>query len=134
MSAALKAELVPALRCMGFRGAFPHFERDAPSGKQLVSVLYQQSGGEFLLEFGFLQQTLPPEGEATIAAEHLPSRVMYPRARLQTESGRWFNFKRYGSDEAAFHKLAGAVSALLPQMEQWFATRAAGPNVHALAI
>lgn len=132
MSAALKKELVPGLKALGFEGTFPNFERDAEAGRQLVSVLYHPSGGEFLLEFGVLPEASRPE-EIALSAR-LATVSVLARARLLTESGRWFNFKRYGADEDAYQGLAGSVSGLLPQIEQWFASGVNGPNVRCVAL
>jgi hypothetical protein len=132
MSTALKAELVPALREFGFVGAFPHFSRESQLRLQLVSVLYHQSGGQFLLEFGALPSSL--NLEEIPLADRLAHVALGARARLQTESGRWFNFARYGSDDGAYRTLARSVSAALPQVDEWFHSGSCGPNVHSLAL
>jgi hypothetical protein len=132
MSAALKAELVPALAAIGFEGTFPHFIRSSGTDVQVMSVLYHPSGGQFILEFGALPAGSEPEAMAP--ADRIAHVSLFSRARLETQSRRWFNFARYGSDREAYQSLSRSVSALLPQVDTWLSTGEFGANVHAVAL
>lgn len=128
MSAALRSELGPALGKLGFEGRFPHFWRKSDDIVQIVSVQFHSSGREFLLEFG---STLPSIGAEHNAPEQILAEVaLQSRARLQTESGLWFRFARFGDESPPYARLARNVVQLLPQIDNWLHTGEAGPNIH----
>ena len=129
MSAALRSELVPVLTQMGFAGRFPHFHRSAAGAVQFLSVLFDKPATAFVLEFGAHPL---PEGDALDPRIGLAHVSMFARARLQTESRRWFAFGRYGADPEGYRTLAASVAALLPQVDFWFANGERGSNIHTL--
>jgi hypothetical protein len=121
-----------ALSSAGFEGRFPHYRRASPSGLQLLSVQYHSSATELVLEFGTLAGDVSIE--ALSPAELLPRVLLFERARLHTESGRWFTFGRYGEGPEPYEALAASIVEMLPQVEAWFRTGEAGPNVRVLAL
>ena len=49
----LKAEVVPLLREMGFRGSFPHFNRERGDHVDLVWFTFSSAGTSFAVELSF---------------------------------------------------------------------------------
>ena len=52
MIRAIRADVVPELRRMGFAGAYPHFRRTGPEKIDLATFQFYNSGGQFCVEIG----------------------------------------------------------------------------------
>jgi len=141
MSIALKRQLVPALKELGFSGTFPRYRRETPNAIELLAVWYDKAATAFFLEFGTHargdKQTSWGElvPEAKLLLEHVP---FNKRIRLQARcSGGsmprdWFQFGAFGDDEADYNTLAQRVTSHLPQVEAWFRSAEIGPNLRAM--
>jgi hypothetical protein len=96
-------------------------------------------GTAFHLEFGVHPrgEKLTSWGEVFPEEKLILEHVLFPeRARLQARRNGynsmeedWFSFGAYGSEMAPYAALASTVAGMLPQIEDWFAHRTAGPNV-----
>ncbi|MBL8484203.1 MAG: hypothetical protein JNJ60_18545 [Rhodocyclaceae bacterium] len=137
MSAALKTELIPALKAMGFAGTFPRYRRERPASIQLLAIFYDKAGICFFLEFGAHERgdKLTSWGEVVPESKLLLEHVRYDqRARLQARCGGgsvaadWFAFEAC-TEDAQFRALAAEVAQRLPQVELWFESGNAGTNI-----
>lgn len=92
----LKANLVPELRNLGFRGSFPHFRRSRDGRNELLTIqLDRYDSGKFVIELGVV-----PLGDfttyygKTITPNKLTAHDLGERLRLgaETKDGdHWFN-------------------------------------------
>ena len=142
MRKALKRELLPQLKLLGFIGATSNFQRKSDKALDLLSIQYSKYGGQFILEFarrerGELQTSwgeIIPEEKVNVA-HVIPTR----RARLQRndemfeELFRGFKFEGFGENQARYDALANQVASFLPQVNAWLETGVSGENVHSLA-
>jgi hypothetical protein len=137
MSAALKLELVPALKARGFVGQFPRFRRDRPGTVQFLAIFYDKDATRFFLEFGSHERgdKTTSWGEVVPECKLVLEHVRFDhRARLQArcEGGSlaadWFAFGAFLED-SEFRSLAASVSKLLPQVEAWLESGIVSPNV-----
>ena len=102
----LKANLVPVLRDLGFRGSFPHFRRHRGNRNELLTIQFDKyNKGKFVIELGVV-----PFGEFTtyfgkaIAPSKLTAHDLADRLRLgaESESGdHWFDVKAKPVDQIA---------------------------------
>lgn len=137
MSAALKVELVPALKAGGFDGTFPRYRRVRPAAIELLAIFYDKAATCFFLEFGAHErgdkhaswgEVVP---ESKLSLEHVG---FQRRARLRARcsggslANDWFAFGAF-SEESQFRELAASVANLLPQVEQWLERGTVGTNV-----
>lgn len=120
MVAELKRVVVPALRGLGFKGAFPHFRRTTATQVELLTFQFSVNGGQFVVEVG----KFPPDGyqafDRFIPAAEVKMRHLLRRLRLgaKGESGdHWFNF-----DRGNYAKVAESVLPYLHgQAAKWWA-------------
>ena len=135
---AVKKLLEPELAQLGFKGKYPHFQREDGANLHLLSIVHNKYGGGFVLEFA--QMDLGPlrtEWGETIPQEKLEIGYapLTARARLvQTErkQGTYEDFFRY--DTGAFSResceeLVDQVVQKLPQVNEWLRGEKSGPNV-----
>ena len=130
--------LEPAMAELGFRVRYPHFQRTRNGELELVSLHHDKWGGGFCLEFakhaaGDLETSwgeVVPEDKIDVAYTNPAT-----RARLfatLAHSDQLLNFFRYediADDRAGLDDLVEQLVRLLPQVIEWFETRAVGPNV-----
>ena len=69
---ALKAILIPVLKCDGFSGSFPHYRRRRPDLYDLVTFQFDRHGGGFVVEI----------------ARCLPSGIEHPTGHVQAGKAR----------------------------------------------
>ena len=141
MRSALKKVLLPELSRMGFTGTGSNFQRRSAQSLDLLSVQYWKHGGQFILEFargkrGALKTSWGDVvQEEAIGVAHISP---LQRARLQQtletteELFRGFKFSGFGEDPAKYTALANEVASLLPQVNAWLESGAAGENIHTL--
>jgi hypothetical protein len=127
MNRSLKANVVPMLRTLGFKGSFPHFHREMDRHVDLLCFQFSLSGGRFVVELSF---STPDRGNVYINAE-IPTaqlRVSQTRQRLRLGSARvgsdhWFDFAHVNAN---FDQISRTVTDLLhSQAEGWWAEQRA---------
>lgn len=100
MDAALRSEVIPLLRGVGFTGSYPHLRRTLPDRIDLVTFQFDRHGGGFVVEMG----SCPVGGITLHWGKYVPpSKVtawdLHPslRRRLKPEgvsaSDYWFRFE-----------------------------------------
>ena len=125
MTAALKRTVVPALRELGFAGAFPHFRREAGGRVELLSVQFSQWGDKFAVEVGSFPAAGYASGDATVPAADVRMRHLLfgtDRTRVgpaDADGDRWFAFDPADPDAAA----AAVLPYLRRQAAAWWARR-----------
>ena len=113
MERELKSAVVPWLRAMGFRGAFPHLRRPGDSAIDLLTFQLDRHGGAFIVEIA----RCSPEGVVThwgkvISADKAKAWDVHPwrRKRIAAESKPgtegWFRFEREAPKQIAALVLA----------------------------
>ncbi|MEM6484880.1 MAG: DUF4304 domain-containing protein [Pseudomonadota bacterium] len=136
--AAIKTILEPHLSGEGFTGKYPHFQRIEKGRLHLLSVVHDQYGGGFVLEFA---QVHPgpfqaPWG-AIIPQVKLNTSYTAPdaRARLVNTArgqGTYDDFFRYDDgamDRNACETLVSRVVSHFPQINDWLRAGEAGQNI-----
>ena len=123
MNAALRAELIPALRSAGFRGSLPHFRRLLTDRIDLLTVQFDKYGGGFVIEIARCEpggvtmhwgQKVPP-GKVTAHDVHPDSRFRI-QARPGSGTDDWFRY-----EHAKPLHVARAALRSLPEAEKWWA-------------
>ena len=141
MRKALKKILLPELARIGFIGTSSNFQRRSAENLDLLSIQYWKYGGQFILEFARSKRgVLNTSWGEVVEEENIGVAHISPlqRARLQQsleaseELFRGFKFSGFGEDLAKYSALAIEVSSLLPQVNAWLESGAAGKNVHTL--
>lgn len=125
MKKALQQVVVPHLRELGFRGAFPHFRRRSDR-IDIVTFQFDSYGGGFIIELG----RCGLEGYTTYWGEHIPPESvttwdlpMDQRARIQPRpdggTDSWFRYDSATTTED-FVQIARSALALLPPGDKLF--------------
>ena len=141
MRKALKKVLLPELNRIGFTGTSSNFQRRSTENLDLLSIQYWKHGGQFILEFARSKRgALNTSWGEVVQEENIGVAHIFPlqRARLQQtleaseELFRGFKFSGFGEDPAKYIALAHEVASLLPQVNAWLESGAAGENIHTL--
>jgi hypothetical protein len=141
MRKALKKVLLPELNRIGFTGTSSNFQRRSAENLDLLSIEYWKYGGQFILEFARSKRgALNTSWGEVVQEEKIGVAHISPlqRARLQRtleaseDLFRGFKFSGFGEDLAKYIALAHEVAALLPQVNAWLESGAAGENIHTL--
>jgi hypothetical protein len=126
MDEALKGQVVPYLRAMGFKGSMPHFRRVVLGGLDVLTFQFDRYGGGFVIEVARCAQ----EGFVTAWGKEIPADKVTAwdlpsswRHRIQPQVGgstdSWFRFENGKVFEAA-----AAVHTQLPNVAAWFQAEA----------
>ena len=112
MIAALKEIVVPTLREMGFRGSFPHYRRQRNEHLDLLTFVFSQWAGSFIVEIAHCPatgynlhagETIPPD-KARVHHQHDRSRLRLGVRPPPNNNDHWFQFEpdsvRINSDAA----------------------------------
>jgi len=141
MRKALRQQLLPELKRLGFLGKTSTFQRKSNESLDLLYIQYSKYGGEFILEFarrerGVLHtrwgEVIPEEKIEVAHIDVLLRARLEQRGPTSGEILRGFQFSGFGEDFAKYQELAGEVVALLPQVEEWLHTRTAGKHIYTL--
>ena len=141
MRKAFKKVLLPELSRIGFIGTSSNFQRRSAENLDLLSIQYWKYGGQFILEFARSKRgALHTSWGEVVQEENIGVAHIFPlqRARLQQtleaseELFRGFKFSGFGEDLAKYVALADEVASLLPQVNAWLESGAAGKNIHTL--
>ncbi len=113
MDAALKAEVVPLLRAIDFKGSYPHFRRTAMDRIDVIGFQFSQWGPQLYVEVA----VAPLDGVTLSDGKHFPpEKIKYyqcwPRRRVGENP---FDFGNGDIEEAA-RRVKGA----LPEAEDWW--------------
>lgn len=113
MDAALKAEVVPLLKSMNFKGSYPHFRRTDSDRIDVIGFQFSQWGPQFYVEVA----VAPLDGVTLSDGRHFPpEKVKYyqcwPRHRVGENP---FNFEN-GNIEDAARRVKDALS----EAEDWW--------------
>jgi hypothetical protein len=142
MRGALKRQVVPALRGMGFAGTGTSFRRLLPARQDLLTIQFSKYGGSFILEFGSRERgplqtswgPVVPEDEVSAIYLSVTQRARLQEAEAQAKDAfAGFSFEGFGDSELLYESLAIRVCGLLSQAEGWLCSRTKGPNVHAFS-
>ncbi|EIM98825.1 hypothetical protein WQE_20656 [Paraburkholderia hospita] len=125
MTLQLKAQFVPALRRLGFKGTLPHFRRQRENRVDLLTVQFDRHGGGFVVEIA----SCGVEGFTThwgkfIPAATLTAHDLHPsqRHRLGSpgpDTDNWFRFDQGVSPTV----VAERACARLDEAERWWNTQ-----------
>jgi hypothetical protein len=120
MNEQLKADVVPHLRSLGFRGSFPHFRRVSDSGVDLITFQFRLSGGSFVVEVGHkAPYKVTAEWENRVPPEKLTAHDVFKRRRIGEKvldlSDPWFDFMTHD-----LGSVAQQVFASLPEAEAYW--------------
>ena len=126
MDSALKKQVLPVLRSMGFKGSYPHLRRMKSDGVDLISFQFDKWGGGFVIEIarGSLEG-LKTDWGLHLSAGKLRAWDVHPdhRRRIQAREGSgtdaWFRF-----DEGPVTQVAQQVLDSLPEAEAWWQAKA----------
>ena len=142
MRRALKRQLFPALKALGFAGGPSYFRRTETDSLDLLTIQYWKYGGEFILEFARRPRgPLKTSWGKVVEEDKLDVAYVHPvdRARLVENMERegpnlhGFEYAGFGDNENKYLELATNVSQLLSQVDNWLAKREIGPNVRPLS-
>lgn len=126
MDAALKAEIVPALRSSGFKGSYPNFRRTVGGRLDLLSFGFDRYGGGFRMELG--------QSAAGAFTTHWGKTLPESKAHvgyLGTDQRSWLGPDGFGVDSqfdfryGRFADVVGQVRLGLPDAMKWFEDRVA---------
>jgi hypothetical protein len=141
MRKALRKELLPALKRLGFVGKTSDFQRHREPILDLLSIQWGRYGGEFILEFGSCA-TGPlqvPWGEAIAEAKITVVHVnplrrarLVPAVPSQGTQLHGFFSGSFGEDATQYQALVSSVSPLLEQVVAWLDSGVVGPNIRPL--
>lgn len=135
---ALKKRLEPQLRDRSFLGKYPHYQRMQTNQLHLLSIVHDQYGGGFVLEFACMEagpletswgDVIPP---ASLEIAYAPPEARARLVQTTRSQGLYENFFRYDRDgltAADCEQLVAQVVKLLPQVEEWLANNITGPNI-----
>ena len=126
MEAALKAQCIPVLRDLGFKGTFPHYFRDTNDFVALVTFQFFSSGGSFCVNIGYADpQRKNVSFRPETKVKDLRSSQTKDRYRLGAVQGgdRWFHFGKTSYEE--FRGTPSPVTELALTCSQLFTSEAA---------
>ncbi len=115
MNAQLKADVVPHLKSLGFRGSLPHFRRISDTGIDLLTFQFRLGGGSFVIEVAYKPpykvtaewgNHIPPE---KLTAHDLGKRKRIGRNVLHLDDP-WFEFS-----SGSYREITQQVIASLPE-------------------
>ena len=121
MNAQLKADVVPHLRSLGFRGSLPHFRRITDTGVDLLTFQFRLGGGSFVVEAAHK----PPYKVTTEWGNHVPPEKLTAhdvnkRRRIGKKTlgldDPWFDFSSH-----SYCDVARQVIASLSEAESYWA-------------
>ena len=116
MNAQLKADVVPHLRSLGFRGSLPHFRRISDTGVELLTFQFRLGGGRFVVEVAHK----PPYQVTTEWGNHVPpekltAHDLNQRRRIGKKvlglDDPWFDFSSRAYREVAQQVIASLAEA-----------------------
>ena len=126
MDSALKKQVLPVLRSMGFKGSYPHLRRMKSDGVDLISFQFDKWGGGFVIEIARgSSEGLKTHWGLHLSAGKLRAWDVHPdhRRRIQAREGSgtdaWFRF-----DEGPVTQVAQQVLDSLPEAEAWWQAKA----------
>lgn len=132
MEARLKRDWMPVLREMGFKGAFPHFHREAGGFVPLMTVQFGSAGGSFCVNLGYAD---PARRNVYHKPDTEPAKLRVSQTRdwvrlgAVTGGDRWFVF---GSAAATPYRggvlppeeiVAQCTALLRSEAEGWWAQK-----------
>jgi hypothetical protein len=124
----LRGIVVPVLRQLGFKGAYPNFHRDTNGHVDLACFQFSQSGGKFVVELSYAT----PKRENVYANADVPVSKLRvsqttDRFRLgssQPHSDHWFDF---ANSSSSVEQICEHVASLVrTQGEAWWAHKRGG--------
>lgn len=136
--ASIKHVFDPAMRDLGFEVAYPTYRRIAGEIVDLVDLSHGKYGGGFQIEFArqkgpfhdWNNVIIPPQKLETIHISFLlRARLCDPSKDKARNAKDFFDYSQILDDRDALDALVIRVTGYLPQMEAWFVTGKAGPNV-----
>nr|WP_314545581.1 DUF4304 domain-containing protein [uncultured Massilia sp.] len=119
MNVSLKHIVVPVLRRLGFKGAFPHFYRESGGHVDLLTFQFRLGGGSFVVELSYAEpdrKNVHYDKDAQVGK--LRAAQTTHRLRLDTGgpgSDRWFSFAPNGlsGPQPDVDQIAANVAALI---------------------
>jgi Domain of unknown function (DUF4304) len=132
MDRALKASAVPALRELGFKGAFPNFYRERSGQVDLACFQFSGAGGKFVVELSFAESertNVYVNKNAPLAKLRVAqTSVRFRLGALGEHMDNWFSFSEAGlAGKPTVEQVAGRVATLLAtEGEAWWKAKHAG--------
>jgi uncharacterized protein DUF4304 len=112
---ALKAVLIPSLKCDGFSGSFPHYRRRQSDFYDLMTFQFDKHGGGFVVEIarclpsGIERRTGHVQAGKARACDRHPNYRKRIKPRQGAGTDAWF---RYDQEEAPAEVARAALRAL----------------------